>query len=416
MISSAEISAVYHRYWNNSLRVLGALSTDIRKQGLSYLRDTCGHADIRSVLLDVLAAIPEEGLRPSRIAESLDIKIQYCLELLRELESEGYVRKTADGEDSRARKIMRTSAGNKLIRDCLRFGRQQDELHLARLSSSRFRELQRTFDQLIVELDLYPTRNTRSKHLNNIGCQLYEQMLLVDTFAQEFQKRHMSTRGHTEVNETMAWLIGNLLPSGSTVTALAKAKGMTSQAMGRVASSAEKLGYITPASDAADRRSNRLVLTARGFGYLKDAVDGIDAMEQQLARIVGAQKRDRLFAGLELLGSDTAASSDEAVHTPDNKWLIDGKIQPSTPEPPAFTWEEMAILLACWSAASGAPSMIERTGNGKSHVRQVMVKRGALAHLANSRFDVADLELRLQRSLGRKRANQFKAIAESLCD
>ncbi len=70
-----------------------------------------GFDDVRLVHAPILRNLLMEGLRPSELAEKLVLSRQAVNDLLREFETNGYIRLGPDTEDRRAKRIILTERG-----------------------------------------------------------------------------------------------------------------------------------------------------------------------------------------------------------------------------------------------------------------------------------------------------------------
>ncbi len=70
-----------------------------------------GFDDVRLVHAPILRNLLMEGLRPSELAEKLVLSRQAVNDLLREFETNGYIRLEPDTEDRRAKRIVLTERG-----------------------------------------------------------------------------------------------------------------------------------------------------------------------------------------------------------------------------------------------------------------------------------------------------------------
>jgi DNA-binding MarR family transcriptional regulator len=65
----------------------------------------------------VIPNLPEDGLRPTELAERLRVSVQRAGQLVQELEDAGYVERVADASDARAKLVRYSARGRRLMRD-----------------------------------------------------------------------------------------------------------------------------------------------------------------------------------------------------------------------------------------------------------------------------------------------------------
>jgi DNA-binding MarR family transcriptional regulator len=73
-----------------------------------------GYSDINPAHFAMFRFEGLEGLRPSQLAEQMQITKQSVNDLIRDLESHGYIELKPDPDDSRARRIRLTARGRRL--------------------------------------------------------------------------------------------------------------------------------------------------------------------------------------------------------------------------------------------------------------------------------------------------------------
>jgi DNA-binding MarR family transcriptional regulator len=88
------------------------------------------------------------------------------------------------------------------------------------------------------------------------------------------------------------------LDGGTRLSTLAARANITPQAVGELVDDLERLGYVARAQDPDDRRAKRVVLTDRGFASVSAAVETIRRLEEELARVLGAERLATLHESL----------------------------------------------------------------------------------------------------------------------
>jgi DNA-binding MarR family transcriptional regulator len=108
-----------------------------------------GFADLRHVHVPLFHYPGVDGLRPGEIAARRGLSKQAVNDLLRDLESLGYLRLQPDPDDGRARRVRLTKRGNAMM-DTLRthsvqVGRRWADL----LGAERFADLERALQEIV---------------------------------------------------------------------------------------------------------------------------------------------------------------------------------------------------------------------------------------------------------------------------
>jgi len=99
-------------------RHLLALSTAIRDRISAGLHAE-GHT-LGAAATQVLPNLPVEGLGMSELAARLRVTLQRTGQLVQELEGDGYLERVGDELDGRAKRVVYTRRGERLVRDCER--------------------------------------------------------------------------------------------------------------------------------------------------------------------------------------------------------------------------------------------------------------------------------------------------------
>lgn len=104
-----------------------------------------------------------------------------------------------------------------------------------------------------------------------------------------------------------------LLPlEGSRITELARAAGITKQAMALTVADLEKFGYLERAPDPADGRAKIVRLSPAGLDMLRDAQEAVAGAWKRYAEMVGERQLRSLRKGLDdLLGQIEAARAEK---------------------------------------------------------------------------------------------------------
>ncbi|HEY1656331.1 MAG TPA: MarR family transcriptional regulator [Candidatus Tumulicola sp.] len=99
-------------------------------------------------LLRVLSGAPEEGLRPTELAATLEITASGVTRTVLPLEKRGILRRRADAGDARASRITLTPAGRTLTADASATAAEGAARLTRRLSLGQTRQLERLLGEL----------------------------------------------------------------------------------------------------------------------------------------------------------------------------------------------------------------------------------------------------------------------------
>lgn len=101
------------------------------------------------------------------------------------------------------------------------------------------------------------------------------------------QRKHRLQTAHAKI-------LVHLDVEGTRLTELALRAGISKQAMGKLVSELEAIGYVRKAVDETDGRAWRVCFTPKGFALLKDSSAIVDEIWKDYAGLFG-EKRLGLF-------------------------------------------------------------------------------------------------------------------------
>lgn len=120
----------------------------------------------------------------------------------------------------------------------------------------------------------------------------------------------VAEQGHPDIRPSHVAVFMGLEDAGTHISVLATRAGISRQAMGAIVREVEKLGYVTTASDAADRRATIVRLTARGVAFCRLAIAISGEWNAGVEALLGAEDsarlREQLRAISQTFGSPAA--------------------------------------------------------------------------------------------------------------
>lgn len=123
----------------------------------------------------------------------------------------------------------------------------------------------------------------------------------------------LAARGHTLMRTQHATVLTLLPLEGARITDLARAAGITKQAMALTVADLEKFGYLERLPDPADGRAKIVRLSPDGLGLLSDAQEAVEEAWGRYAGMVGERQLRSLRKGLdELLAQIEAGHAEKA--------------------------------------------------------------------------------------------------------
>ncbi|NEW26876.1 MarR family winged helix-turn-helix transcriptional regulator [Nocardia cyriacigeorgica] len=128
-------------------------------------------------------------------------------------------------------------------------------------------------------------------------------VLLRDAFTvlNDLALARLAAAGHEAIRAAHGVVFQHLDDTGTTVSALAERAQMTKQAMAELVAHLEAHAYVTREPDPSDRRAKLVVPTDRGKQVIAIAQSTVPAVEEALARLLGADDLRELRANLEAI-------------------------------------------------------------------------------------------------------------------
>jgi DNA-binding MarR family transcriptional regulator len=147
--------------------------------------------------------------------------------------------------------------------------------------------------------------------------------LLFDIVLRKRVLAELATRGHPRMRFAHGVLFRNLDHAGTSLAELARRAGISRQAMHKRAGALAKMGYVTFRSDPTDRRVVLVAPTARGTHFLKSSMDAYDAIERDVAEIIGPRRMETWRALLrDLYAARLFVSTRRATRGPEDEVCI----------------------------------------------------------------------------------------------
>ena len=122
---------------------------------------------------------------------------------------------------------------------------------------------------------------------------------LAEAVSRDFSRSYRERLGLTRPEWRLLATLGQF--GTMTATAVGAHSAMHKTKVSRAVAALEARGWLARATDADDRRIERLTLTARGAATYRDMVPVAKAFEAGLAALMGAQERTALARGLAAL-------------------------------------------------------------------------------------------------------------------
>lgn len=96
--------------------------------------------------------------------------------------------------------------------------------------------------------------------------------------------------GHPDLRFSHGFLFQHLVPGPASVSDIARAQGVTTQAISQQLRELEELGYVERSRDESDRRVRVVTLTERGHSAITAARQARDVVHRQVVEAVGEER------------------------------------------------------------------------------------------------------------------------------
>jgi len=130
---------------------------------------------------------------------------------------------------------------------------------------------------------------------------------LAEAVSRDFARTYRERLGLTRPEWRLLATLGQF--GTMTATAVGVHSAMHKTKVSRAVAALEKRGWLARATDAEDRRIERLTLTARGAATYRDMVPVAKAFEARIDAMLGKQERAALARGLAALEKAVAGGS-----------------------------------------------------------------------------------------------------------
>jgi DNA-binding MarR family transcriptional regulator len=130
----------------NISRSLVLVSSAVRLR-ISHGLEEKGH-HLSVAVTHIVTNLPPDGLRMSALARRAGLSLQRAGQLVAQLEEDGYVRRVTDSDDGRARRVVYTRRGGRLLRDIDSMLQETNGLLGQIVGESRFGKLMEDLEKL----------------------------------------------------------------------------------------------------------------------------------------------------------------------------------------------------------------------------------------------------------------------------
>jgi DNA-binding MarR family transcriptional regulator len=271
------------KYRDNFARHIMGVTLYLQSEIMNAMTLKHGHSQLRINFEPYIAIAGNKGARLSAIAEILGISRQAANQAANQIEEAGYLARTPDPSDGRAKLLTPTPRARALIKQgSLEANRlQQQTEHV--VGAAELFQATTSIGRLVRSLDLLlPFEEIEAPPLAGLLPRLSNYIayrLLTLTKA----------RGHPGLKRSFSSVLTAIGPNGGRIQQMANSQDVSKQAISATASELEALDYIERRPDPKDARQVILVFTARGEQLITDSIAAVDELEQEFNDHLGEE-------------------------------------------------------------------------------------------------------------------------------
>lgn len=293
---------VWLRYRNNLPRHLMGVSRHLQATLMHTLTEKLGYRDLRLSYEPFITLVGDSGARLTELAARLGISKQAVNQTANQIERAGYIARTPDPADGRAKIVALTAGGRELVADGSHLLAEVEQQFVDLLGKRKINKLSKQLANLysgvaLPQLRVVPTKNQQPVMLGGLLPRIADYMMQ--------RLMHLTgARGHPQLKMSYAQVLTLIGPEGGRIQQMARIHEVSKQAVSAVASELEQLGYIQRALDPRDARQVLLQLTDAGWQLLTDSVAAVDVLEQEIGLHLHSDSLEEMvFVAAELYGA-----------------------------------------------------------------------------------------------------------------
>ncbi len=292
---------VWNRYRHNFSRHLLGVARYVQTRMMHTLQEQCGHTDLRLGFSPYITLLGAGDKRLSELADILGISRQACNQAVKQVEAAGYITRTADPVDGRAKQLTLSPRGIQLRRDGIHIVTQLDQAFASIVGDTQMTDTSKSLGKIYRHLSL-----GLSLHTAQPGAQpsstLFGALLprLSDYILQRLMELTRAA-GHTGLKLSFGQVLTLIGPAGGRIQQMAAAHDVSKQAISAIAMELEESGYLQRQVDPMDARQVVLYFTARGQQLIANSVASVDKLEAEFAMVIGKAALKRMNATLHEL-------------------------------------------------------------------------------------------------------------------
>ena len=287
----SDTDKIWQRYGDNFPRHLLGVSRYLQTETMNALQQECGHSKLRLAFAPYITLVGQEGKRLTDLAQVLGVSRQACNQAANQIETAGYIARTADPDDGRAKQLVLTTRGLQLRKDGIRVIRRLDDEFARIVGNEAMTDASKTLGRIHTGLALGLTAD------DTIGLAGASPGALLPSLSDYIMQRLMEltrAKGHPGLKLSFGQVLTLIGPAGGRIQQMAAVQAVSKQAISSIATELVDLGYLQRDSDPADARQLVLQFTDRGRELIENSVASVAELEAEFSAVVGEAAIKRL--------------------------------------------------------------------------------------------------------------------------
>ncbi len=275
------VVAMQYRYQDNLARHILAVSLHLQAEIMNSLTLKHGHSQLRINFEPYMTIAGESGARLSDIAELLGISRQAANQAANQIEAVGYLARTPDPEDGRAKLLTLTPRGKAMVRQGAQEAQRQQAQLSALFEANELCDASESLVELALALGIFlPPAQDRNLPLVSILPRLSD-------FVTGRLMELTIAKGHPGLKRSYGPVLNAIGPRGGRIQQIANNQDVSKQAISATVSELVQLGYIERRTDPEDARQIVITFTEAGRVLIADSIASVEDLEAEFSGHIG---------------------------------------------------------------------------------------------------------------------------------
>ncbi|KZX59028.1 hypothetical protein A3709_15850 [Halioglobus sp. HI00S01] len=279
-INSNHRSLLRH-YRDNFARHILAVSIHLQSEIMNALTVKHGHSQLRINFEPYMNLAGEHGARLSDIATRLGISRQAANQAVNQIERAGYVERTPDPQDGRAKLLTLTDDGKSITRQGAREAMQQQSRLADIIGEPALDDTAKNLATLSRKLGLFvpDSIGTHSPLVSLLPR-------LADTISNKLMELTIAS-GHPRLKRSFGPVLIAIGPHGGRIQQIAEYQDVSKQAISATVAELVTLGYIQRCADPDDARQLVVTFTKKGLQLIADSIAAVQTLKTEFSLLMG---------------------------------------------------------------------------------------------------------------------------------